>query len=595
MEKNAAEFVEWALHPDRTVEERFGIEILLERAEPHCLRKEGLPPVFNYEADRIRHKARNLDPAYQPVLKRARVERAAGIFETITNLSVGDYQDRPIRDVSFLRFCPSLTNFNCSQTEITDWTPLAHLPSLKTLLISDTKVRDLRPLSSVPLLETLHLYLHTPWPDLRGIENLTELTTLQYRGNILALQTVPRLPTLRHALFNNSHNQVPLRHIHDLPEMPELRTLELEKTDSMEGIARHPLLLNLTIDGTYTDLAPLASLTDLTHLSIGGEDFTDIIPASRIPALRRIVIRAPFPPDLTPLADSPRLHEILLENTPVIPAELASLNSLATPWDEEFTAAEKRPLAPLRLLIRKPHEPGEKRLPPSLPPGVLPRENDNTEMGKSETRWFSRTLHRNLRHRLGKVWGGTGTLGSHVSAPGCFAGLSITKPDHIDRLPAIVDAVRKTIATSRHRWTVFLTVDSLAEYERDIEEITRKDPDEFDAESQREEWESYVRRKKEREEFLRRKYLHQLSLETNNPSPSPPPGETPAAPAKEKEKEQEISYDKNQDLTFDLGTKLTLHATISETAFYVHDQDRDLAETLLEITADPGLWPDEAF
>ncbi len=575
----AENFADWACEPQRPLEERFGAELLIECTQGLWNRKNGNVEPVNYEADRLRAKARSLDPGYRPQFTRKQAERTAEVLSELTQLSFSLYNDRHLRDISFLRFCPPLVSIHIMQSEIRDWTPLLSQPGVTSLMISDEEARDLRVLGKLDRLEKMHLWLRAPWPDLSGLENLPCFRELHFTGNVLALQGIPHLNALRVAKFSHGSGfNVPLRRVSDLPAMPELRRLHLENTSELDGIERCTKLLNLDIYGYYTDVTPLAALHDLTHLFLSGGNYPDIESFTAMTALRRVTLRLDLPPDLTPLAELPCLHEIVIEHSPVVPAELDSLNSLCNPWDEEFAAIPPRPLEPLRLRVRTKEEHGDHDS------AAAPRDwGDDGEMATSEARWFIRKLNRRLTRLLGKGWGHESErFGLH---PGHLH-LTITRPEDIDRVPEIVKALRKLFLSARHPWQCYLIIDSMARYERDLDEIKDDDDEEeevFDAEREREEWEDARQRKHEREEFIKRKYRHQLSLETGVPVPPAPPAAAPA------EAPTDTAYASNADDAepeYDLGTKLYLFTTLTEKAAYIPEQDRALAEMLFEMKAE---------
>lgn len=577
MADTPADFIDWSTHPGRSLEERFGVELLLEQTESLCRKKDGTPYQWDYEGDRQNRKGRSLDPAYQPNFQRTHVVRAAQVLPEFTSFHMGFSDDRPLRDISFLRFCPALNSIHVRHSEIRDWSPVATLPALTKLDIWDNKARDLRVVGGLTRLTSLSLWLSAPWPDLAGLDRLVNLHSFTFRGNVLALKAIPRLESVRTAIVKHGSGfNVPLRSIADLPDMPELRCLELENTSELDGIERYTELLNLIIYGYYTDLSPLARLQNLTHLFLSGGDYPHIVPLSRMAALHRLTLCIEFPPDLTPLADSPRLHEILLEISPVVPAELASLNALAPSWDEEFAAAVKRPLKPLRLRIRASGPGTDENEDRHHIPGTLPRDwGENLEMGKSEYRWFVRKTNRRITRLLGKGWGTLDERFPH--SPGQLH-ITITRPEDIDRLPEIATALRKVLVSARHPWTYFLIIDSLARFERDMDEI-RGDDDEFDAQSERQEWEYHRQKKLEHREYLQRKYRHQLSLETGIPVPPP----TPAPPSDEAP--GDLADDDEPE--YDLGTKLELYSFLNEHAVFINARDQALAEMLFEMKAEP--------
>lgn len=588
MADTPADFIDWSSNPARTLEERFGVELLIEQTEQLSCKKEGVPYQRDYEIDRLHRKERSLDPAYQPDYQRIHVKRAARVLHEFTAFGMSFSDDRPLRDISFLRFCPALDSFQSRHSEILDWSPLASRLALTKLDIWDRKARDLRVVGDLTRLNTLSLWLSAPWPDLAGLDRLVNLRALTFHGNVLALNAIPRLAAVRRATIKHGSNfNVPLRSVGDLPDMPELRCLELENTSELHGIERYAALLNLKIYGYYTDLAPLGTLHNLTHLFLSGGDYPDIVPVSRMAALRRLTLCIEFPSDLTPLADSPRLHETILEISPVIPAELASLNALAPSWDEEFGAPVKRPLKPFRLRIRSNGRRGDDEESRGDTPGIVPRDwGEDEEMGKSEYRWFVRKTNRRLTRLLGKGWGRESER--FAMSPGQLH-LTITRPEDIDRLPEIATTLRKILAAARHPWTYFLIIDSLARFERDMDDIRRDDDDEFDAESERENWEYRRKQKLEHRQYLQRKYRHQLSLETGIPLPpavpEPPPAEAPGDLAY-------ASSTEESEPEYDLGTELKLYTFLNEHSVFINDRDRALAEMLFETKAEPA--PPEA-
>ncbi|MES2659423.1 MAG: hypothetical protein V4689_12455 [Verrucomicrobiota bacterium] len=584
------EFTKWACSPDRTLEERFGVQLLIEATHNLWRRLHDIPIDFNFDYDCQRNKARSLDPAYRPKYDSADTHHVVEILPELKDLSLGHSDDRPLRDVSFLRFCTRLESLQLHQSEIPDFSPLAALTSLTSLHLRDGKCRDFRVIGQLTRLESLHLRTQFAWPDLSGLERLVNLTDFHFSGNLLALQPIPELPALRVATIENGvASNLPLRSVADFPAMPELRRLKLGKTCELHGIERFPKLLNLQIQGDFTDLTPLSQLHDLTHLILSGGEYPGLAPVSHLPELRKITLAIEFPPDLTPLADLPRLHEIVLKDTPVVPAELAPLNSMCIPWSEEFELKPARPLQPYRLLLRTPE------LREHEDTTALPRDyGDDEEMSRSEAIWFIRRLNRRMDRLLGKGWG--------VLAEPTYGGagglhINITRPADIDHLPAVLKLFRKLIATSRHPWSCLLVIDTLGEYGRDLEEI-QHDPDTYDAERERIEWEDYFRRKREHKEFLQRKYLHQLNQESglDTPPATPPPvfTELPDGNLAEKDfpDDDDDTYQDAQsefieseipDNEYDLGTKLELYATLTEKGVYVNERDIALAEMLFEM------------
>lgn len=574
-------FADWACDPRRTLEERFGAELLIEHTAGLWKHKHGIKEEPNYEADRLRRKARALDPAYQPDYSREDAEHAEEVLPELKQLHLWSSEDRPLRDLSFLRFCPPLESFDTAHFfEIQDWSPLRFQTALTSLALRDEVVRDLCVVGSLAKLQSLYLSLGAPWPDLSGLENLENLRLLNFNGNILTLRGIPKLPQLRHLEISHFGSfNIPLRTVADLPEMPELRRLKLDNTAELDGIERYPKLLNLEVYGYFTDLTPLAALKELTHLTISGGDYPGIAPLADLPNLRHLTVRHEVPPDFTPLADSPRLHEIVMEVSHIVPPELASLNAMFAPWGEDFALPQPRPLAPLKLIHRELKKGDPKTEDTST---AAPRDwSDDQEMGKSEARWFVREANRRLRQLLGDDGAKFDEHGLH---PGHDM-ITVSRPDDIDRVPAIAQCLRELIAIARHPWEIMLIVDSLDRYERDMDEIYDEDDEEFDPEREREEWEDRRERQRERREFLERKYRLRLQQELGTPAPPAQPAPPPNPAGGPDADTLETTAEETQP-NYDLGTRLHLYSTLTEKAVYFnHAEDRALAEMLFELKA----------
>jgi hypothetical protein len=575
----SAGFAAWACDPQRTLEERFGAELLIEITRGLWCQKHGVKHEVNYQAEQLRKKERSLDPTHEPRYTGEAAAQAEEVLPGLKQLNFGWCDDRPLRDLSFLRFCPPLNSLELRNTEIRDWSPLLCQTSLTIFhLWSDLVARDLRVLGRLAKLQDIHMFLGAPWPDLTGLENLAELREFNFHGNILALQGIPCLPNVRVADIEHGYGyNLPLRNLADLPAMPELRRLKLINTAEFDGIQRFTKLLNLEIYGYFTDLAPLARLKDLTHLILSGGDYPTLAPLATLPQLRRLIVRLEIPPDFTPLADAPRLHEIGTEATHIVPPELASLNAMFNPWSEEFAAAVPRPLAPLKLFLRDPNSNvrGDN--------GGVPRDwGDDKEMDQSEARWFAREINRRLTALLGPGWG-------QVEEYGLIAGyeqVAIGRPQDFDHVPAVVQCLRELIASARHPWEFLFMVDSDKWYERNMEDIYSDEGEEFDAERQREEWEDERRQERERREFLERKYRHRLQQELGTPAAPLPPAPPPAAATDEEDTIAAGQDEPPAPPEYDLGTSISLYCTLTEKAVYVHAANRALAEMLLEIKAE---------
>jgi hypothetical protein len=572
-------FAAWACDPKRSLEERFGAEILIEQTIGLWRTKHGVKHETNYKAEQLRKKERLLNPAYEPSYSAEAAAGAAEVLNELKNFNRSDFDDRPLRDVSFLRFCPPLDSFIIRKAEVLDWSPLQHHLTLTKLDIWDAAARDLRVISRLTKLETLHLWLGWPWPDLAGLENLTQLRELHFHGNILALHGVPSLPQVRVANIEHGHGfNVPFRSLKDLPAMPELRRLKLINAAELDGCGRFPNLLNLDIYGYFADLNPLTELKNLTHLFVSGGEYPDIAPLARMPKLYDLVIRHDEPPDFTPLADAPCLHEIRLELSEIIPPELAAMNAMLAPWTDEFAVNPPRPLAPLKLLPNPPDWQTEKDN-----RGVPRDYGENEGMGTSEARWFAREINRRLNALLGKGWGNCEE--QYARHPGNDH-VTICRPEDMDRIPEIVQCLRQLLASTRHPWSYLLVIDTDRWYERDVDDIYASEGVEFNPEAAREEWEDDQRRARERKEYLERKYRHRLQQELGTPV-NPDDFAPPPPPAKDEGDTIAAGHDAPPEPpAYDLGTDISVIGTLTERAFYCHQSSLKEAAYLLGLTAE---------
>ena len=575
-------FSEWACSPARTLEERYGAERLIE-----CF--TGIPVAkdangyANYEAERLWRKERALNPAYEPdyTLEEARLaEEKLPTFKIIQSIHG---EERPVRNLEFLRFCPALEDLHPGDTEVMDWTPLRFVPKLKKLWINDRTAHDLRPVGNLAELETIYLFLHSPWPDFTGWDRLSHLRELHFHGNPLAMQSIQCLPALRKADISHWLSyKVPLRSLNDLPAMPELRTLKLINTWRLDGIERSPELLNLEIYGYFDDLSPLSALKKLTHLMLSGGDYISLEPVSKMLQLLWLKVRREEPQDYSVLAGLDSLREVQVEMCPTTSVEVSALNAGLSPWSELFAVEPPRSLPLLRLLLdRKDSEPRSDL-------GAAPRDwGENGDMAQSEARWFAREVNRRLHRLLGKGWGKVDVR--YTRHPG-MEHLEISRPEDIDQLRAIVDTLRELIASTRHPWQVTLDVDSQATYHRDMDEIRDEDEDdddeeEYNAERERQDWEYRQQRLRERREFMERKHRLRLQQESGMEIR---PTDFAAPPPPEKEEEAIAGDVEDSEPEYDLGTELKVYLVVMERGCFVPESQRGMAEMLLELTAVEG-------
>src|SRR5712675_1804413 len=95
----------WVRDKSRTVEERFGVEAIVEEVERIFFAQNGWAAEETWEQRSERRKRRRLNPAYRPQINFAvLVHRVGAIAGKITALCLSSDGDRPLHDISFLQF-----------------------------------------------------------------------------------------------------------------------------------------------------------------------------------------------------------------------------------------------------------------------------------------------------------------------------------------------------------------------------------------------------------------------------------------------------------------------------------------------------------
>ncbi len=496
------EFVEWALNPKLSVEEAYCAERMVEHGVSAWDSKRQIFDRKSFELRHDLHKRRKLNPAHRARLLPAEVEKAAEMLPTILRTDFDSYDDRPVRDLSGLRFLPQLESLHLSHTELHDLSPVAGLVNLKELSLFDDEIEDLRPLGRCTALRKLHVRLRQPWPLLEGFENLEQLEEIQWHGNLLSLEVIPRLLRVNTVKFeNNYHFKLPLRDCRRLPEMPELRVLELDPICRLDGVERWTVLRNLTVGGPLRDLHPLQALKELTHLTVKSEDLRDVSPLIRLPELRRLLVVSEHPLDFSCLTEAPRLREVEMERCDINKMELATLNAVLARWDEEFALPAPRALpAPVFCVCDAKDFPNEK-----WDRAAIEAERDRDPgLFTSEAHWVARRMGADINKLLGGAkWGKVSAEGH-----GRCGWLSITTLTGAERLADIVAASRNVLAMTRQPWAVQFHVCLDNELER--EDAPKELDEEEEVRQELEEMREYKQREKEKKDYLER--LHRMQL-----------------------------------------------------------------------------------
>ncbi|HEY5036343.1 MAG TPA: hypothetical protein VII74_04340, partial [Chthoniobacterales bacterium] len=199
------DFVTWALSPDLDLEEAFCAELLTEKGLEIWKSKNKIddPNRYNWEFQKERRRARSLNPAHRALLSEVDVMHAAEVLPTLTDFNHWSYDsERPLRNLSGLRFCPALKKFQVAPTSLPDLDWLRFVPDLVSFWLQDHNVEDYSDLSRCQNLKDIHLWLHFSWCDLRSLAELPQLEELGLHGNLPTLANVGPLSKVRKVHLN---------------------------------------------------------------------------------------------------------------------------------------------------------------------------------------------------------------------------------------------------------------------------------------------------------------------------------------------------------------------------------------------------------
>ncbi len=462
-----ADFISWVTDPQRTNDELFTVELLIERmrAWQHWpFRDRGH---LGFEEKMKVMKARRFNPAYRPLLPLDELEALQARVETVTYFTGNGTSDRPLRDLTALRFFPAMENINIHDVAVKDFSPLAVMPKLNWLtLMEGTELGgahryDFADLGPKPMLDHVFLSLRQAWPDLTAMATWTALNDLTYHGNLLAFSAIETLPAVQIAnLQKGVDASTPLRDLRVFPTMPKVKRLMIAPTSSLEGIERYPTVVNLELGGDFTDLAPLVALEKVTFLKLTSEHFTDLTPLTRMPNLRELVLARERPLDISPLTDAPLLRRVDFERCATMRTELSALNAGLLPEADDFLAGTPRPLGPLPFyLLPKDDEAARAYL--------TERYNEPTEirdafyqgdaaLEHAESRSFHTQLFAELNRLLGHRWGYVNIDGSAKAGRIMIA---FKRYQDTARIREIIQLLRELSSRSRFPWVFDLHVE----------------------------------------------------------------------------------------------------------------------------------------
>ncbi len=446
----ADDFYQWTTDPARTNDELFVAELIVGHGWALYRGKHKLPCEFNWDAIHRLQREQNENPAYRSHIARSHLEGTVEMWADIKILPSSICSQRPIRNLSVLRFFPHIEEISINCCEVADLSPVAGLRSLRKLGLAEYlspvghALVDLSPITGLPHLAEVLLNLDSPWPDLSALATLPALRELRFEGNLLALAEVPSLPTVENVTFGSgAYWSTPMRTLHALPAMPKVRLLSVGSTNginatgttTLDGIERYPHIVNLTLSGVFRDLRPLAALQELTCLTLFGELFTDLRPLAALPRLRELTLLRERPLDIEPLSEVPALREVSLPRCLILETELGALHAGLQPWSEDFLAPEPRTLPPLRW-FRYVAQNAESKLIHGNMNVCDPRAEryaHDPALLAAESRWRDAEIKRRLDAILGEGWN---TFFSHYY-------VRIQRYQDVQRLPEIIECLRR--------------------------------------------------------------------------------------------------------------------------------------------------------
>ncbi len=539
----ADDFYQWTIDPARTSDELYTAELLIEHGWRLYRHKHKHPFEFNWDAIHRLRRERDENPAYRSRIARAHLEGTVEMWADIKVMPDACGSERPIRDLSALRFFPHIEEISIHCCEVADLSPIVGLRSLRRLNLAEYispvghALVDLSPIAGMPQLAEVKLNLDSPWPDLSALATLPALRELNFTGNLLALAAVHSLPAVETAGFDcGQYWTTPLRDLHGLPAMPCVRQLWVGKnscinltgTTTLDGVERFPHLVNLTISGVFRDLRPLEALRELTYLSLASELCTDLRPLATLPCLREITLIRERPLDIEPLAAAPALREVSLPRCLILETELGALHAGLPPWSEDFLAPEPRPLPPLRW-FRYDAKNDESNLIHGNMADSNPREKryaGDPALRSAESRWISAEIRRRLDALLGEGWN---------TSPSIY-NLIIQRFQDVQRLPEIVECLRHFSAACLDPLRYFVSVEPHGDIPKDGWGRRRKrEPGSLDwldhgttLDEEIQEREEHRRHREEHLRRLEREHRHEILRQQGHPIDpkdfSPPTG-----------------------------------------------------------------------
>jgi len=250
----------------------------------------------------------------------------ASPLASLTNLTNLNLNSTRVRDVEFVASLAHLRTLNIGQTLVGDISPLAGLPSLETLDIRGSRVVALQPLSKDRSLRELSIGgLQVPGLiSLVSLENLKKLTIIIEQQSGFDLTPVGKLANLESLMIwlpmGVALDVAPLR------SLVKLRSLQLSGASffrppteiaNVGAIAGLTELTTLTLGSLQlTDIAFVAKLTKLEEVNIDEMPISSIDSLRNLRSLKKVSLSSTRVTDISPLLDLPALTDLTVRRTP---------------------------------------------------------------------------------------------------------------------------------------------------------------------------------------------------------------------------------------------------------------------------------------
>ncbi|MFN7140037.1 MAG: hypothetical protein ACK4UN_11950, partial [Limisphaerales bacterium] len=461
----------------------------------------------------------------------AGLRRAAAVFPDLRTIGwyVG-YDDRQIRDLHAIQFLTNLESFSLQNCEVTDVTPLTRIPSLRKLVLGSVRCEDYTPLSSCTRLQELRLDFGVHWPEVSGLESLSQLTILSLKGNLLAFQSGVSWPNVRVGTLECT--PLAARSVRELPQFPGCQILTLGGVERLDGIEAFPHLLNLTLNGAVRDFSPLAALKDLTCFTCNAAEPLDVTPLTRLPKLYFAAFETKHdfgidkakPRDFSPLAEAPQLRELQVKGCPPVATEVSAVNAGLPPWDDLFLAPTAKPLSRLKIVVAPMDKVND--FSRTQREARIAQFTPDVGLRECEARWVARFVGKAINKALGaRDWGTTEGNPDTRSVVVTVESFSV-----VEKLSTIMEATRDALAQVKPEYDALVWV-NLKTPKRKRTKAEKQLEEQFEREQEEAEFE---RSQQERQEYLERLHRYELKKQEGteiNPEEFAAPAAKPLPPA----------------------------------------------------------------